>query len=155
MLREEILSRLEKRRGETVSGGELARELGVSRTAVWKAVKSLEEEGHHITAATNRGYQLEAASDVLTAQGVRCHLRPAYRDCTVLVERRVGSTNTQAKKLAADGAGERTILLADEQTAGRGRMGRGFYSPARTGVYMSLLLRPEGLRHPHRCGKRL
>ena len=115
----------------------------MSRAAVWKAVKSLEEEGHRITAATNRGYQLEAASDVLTAQGVRYHLRPAYRDCAVLVERRVGSTNTQVKKLAADGAGGRTILLADEQTAGRGRMGRGFYSPARTGVYMSLLLRPE------------
>ena len=142
-LKEELLRYLEEHREAPVSGQLLAERLSVSRAAVWKAVKSLEEEGHRITAATNRGYQLEAASDVLTAQGVRCHLSPAYRDCAVLVERRVGSTNTQAKKLAADGAGGRTILLADEQTAGRGRMGRGFYSPARTGVYMSLLLRPE------------
>lgn len=142
-LKEELLRYLEEHREAPVSGQLLAERLSVSRAAVWKAVKSLEEEGHRITAATNRGYQLEAASDVLTAQGVRYHLRPAYRDCAVLVERRVGSTNTQVKKLAADGAGGRTILLADEQTAGRGRMGRGFYSPALTGVYMSLLLRPE------------
>lgn len=142
-LKSELLRCLEENRGTPVSGQALAEKLSVSRAAVWKAVKSLEEEGHRITAVTNRGYQLEASSDVLTPQGVRCHLRPAYRDCTVLVERRVGSTNTQAKKLAADGAGDRTILLADEQTGGRGRMGRSFYSPAQTGLYMSLLLRPD------------
>ncbi|WP_418976488.1 HTH domain-containing protein, partial [Anaerotruncus massiliensis (ex Liu et al. 2021)] len=103
-LKEELLRYLEEHREAPVSGQLLAERLSVSRAAVWKAVKSLEEEGHRITAATNRGYQLEAASDVLTAQGVRYHLRPAYRDCAVLVERRVGSTNTQVKKLAADGA---------------------------------------------------
>ena len=91
---------------------------------------------------TNRGYQLERDSDVLTPQGIRCRLRPAYRDCAIRVDARVPSTNTQAKKLAADGEAAPSLLLADGQTAGRGRMGRAFFSPPGTGLYMSVLLRP-------------
>ena len=91
---------------------------------------------------TNRGYQLERDSDVLTPQGIRCRLRPAYQDCAIRVDARVPSTNTQAKKLAADGEAAPSLLLADGQTAGRGRMGRAFFSPPGTGLYMSVLLRP-------------
>lgn len=137
-----LLQILEENRGAPVSGQALADRLHVSRAAVWKAMKALEADGHCITAVTNRGYRLEQDSDVLTPQGIRCRLRPAYRDCAIRVDSRVTSTNTQAKKLAADGAAAPSLLLADGQTAGRGRMGRTFFSPPGTGLYMSVLLRP-------------
>lgn len=142
-MKEAVLQYLEMHRGSTVSGQELANRLGVSRAAVWKAVKALETEGHRIAAGTNKGYLLECHSDVLSSQDIRSALLPEYRDCTILTERSVHSTNTLAKQLAAEGAGNRTILLAEEQTGGRGRRGRSFYSPARTGLYMSLILRPQ------------
>ena len=141
-LKTALLQILEEHRDAPVSGQALADRLHVSRAAVWKAMKALQAEGHRITAVTNRGYQLERDSDVLTPQGIRCRLRPAYRDCAIRVDARVPSTNTQAKKLAADGEAAPSLLLADGQTAGRGRMGRAFFSPPGTGLYMSVLLRP-------------
>lgn len=102
-LKTALLQILEEHRDAPVSGQALADRLHVSRAAVWKAMKALQAEGHRITAVTNRGYQLERDSDVLTPQGIRCRLRPAYRDCAIRVDARVPSTNTQAKKLAADG----------------------------------------------------
>ena len=141
-LKTALLQILEEHRDAPVSGHALADRLHVSRAAVWKAMKALQAEGHRITAVTNRGYQLERDSDVLTPQGIRCRLRPAYRDCAIRVDARVPSTNTQAKKLAADGEAAPSLLLADGQTAGRGRMGRAFFSPPGTGLYMSVLLRP-------------
>ncbi len=141
-LKTALLQILEEHRDTPVSGQALADRLHVSRSAVWKAMKALQAEGHRITAVTNRGYQLERDSDVLTPQGIRCRLRPAYRDCAIRVDARVTSTNAQAKKLAADGEAAPSLLLADGQTAGRGRMGRAFFSPAGTGLYMSVLLRP-------------
>ena len=141
-LKTALLQILEEHRDAPVSGQALADRLHVSRAAVWKAMKALQAEGHRITAVTNRGYQLERDSDVLTPQGIRCRLRPAYQDCAIRVDARVPSTNTQAKKLAADGEAAPSLLLADGQTAGRGRMGRAFFSPPGTGLYMSVLLRP-------------
>lgn len=141
-LKTALLQILEEHRDAPVSGQALADRLHVSRAAVWKAMKALQAEGHRITAVTNRGYQLERDSDVLTPQGIRCRLRSAYQDCAIRVDARVPSTNTQAKKLAADGEAAPSLLLADGQTAGRGRMGRAFFSPPGTGLYMSVLLRP-------------
>ena len=143
-LKSEILSILESRRGSPVSGQELADRLSVSRAAVWKAVRGLEADGHRITAATHCGYCLEPASDLLTAEGIRFHLPASRRDCRIEVHPTLRSTNTLAKSLAAEGAPHGTLLVAEEQTAGRGRHGRSFFSPAKTGLYMSVLLRPDG-----------
>ncbi len=138
-VKQDVLKVLEKRRGESVSGEDLADELGVSRAAVWKAVKGLKAEGHAIHAATNRGYLLEEDSDVLTAPSVQRFLT---HDFDVIVEKKVTSTNDAAKKLALGGAKEWTVILSEEQSAGRGRFARSFYSPRGAGIYCSVVLRP-------------
>lgn len=143
MLREEILSRLEKRRGETVSGGELARELGVSRTAVWKAVSGLREQGFQIDAVPSGGYLLRADCDVLSVPAVAAHLttRALGRELSILPI--VSSTNNYLKERALEGAPHGAAVLAEEQSGGRGRMGRSFCSPKGAGMYLSVLLRPQ------------
>lgn len=140
MTKDEVLAVLRRQMGDYVSGAALARELTVSRTAVWKAVEQLRAEGYAIESATNRGYRLDAGNDVLSEQGVKSYLKnPAI---SPKVYASISSTNTVLKAMAAEGAPEGLALIAGEQTAGRGRMGRSFYSPADSGLYMSMLLRP-------------
>lgn len=142
-IKNEIAAVLEKRRGEAVSGQELADMLGVSRAAVWKAVKQLQDEGYHISAGRNRGYILGNETDVLSAEGIRLNLPERYREVPVEVYRTVESTNNLAKSAALGGSSHGTIIAADEQTAGRGRFGKRFYSPSDTGLYMSVILKPH------------
>ena len=139
----DVLSMLEHDRSRFISGQELAQMLKVSRTAVWKAVKSLQEDGHKVLAVTNKGYMLETGSDLLSEEGLRIRLPEKYRDCEILVYSTIDSTNTQAKKLALDKAMHGTIILAEEQTAGRGRYGKSFFSPRGEGLYLSLILKPD------------
>lgn len=140
--REKLLGLLESHREEYLSGEELAKTLAVSRAAVWKAVKSLQQEGYPIDAVTNRGYRLSRGGDRLSAPGIRKYLEPGYRDIPITVAEETLSTNTALRALAEAGAPEGTVYIAQGQTGGRGRMGRSFYSPAGTGLYLSLLLRP-------------
>ena len=142
-IKNEIAAMLEQKRGQTISGQELADTLGVSRAAVWKAVEQLREEGYHITAGRNRGYILENETDVLTAEGIRLNLPERYRNNNVEVFRTVDSTNTAAKAAVLRGCAHGTIIAANEQTAGRGRFGKPFYSPMDTGLYMSVILKPQ------------
>ena len=142
-MKTKILNALEAQRGEYVSGEEIARSFGVSRAAVWKAVSSLRKEGHRISASTNRGYMLEASSDILTAQGITSHLKDGSHVSQVICLGEIDSTNNYAKKLAMSGASHGTLIAANHQTAGRGRHGHTFESPAGTGLYMSMILRPE------------
>ena len=141
MLKDQVLESLWKARDEYISGAELARLLGVSRTAVWKATEQLRSQGYLIESVTNKGYRLSSRSDVLSAAGVNAYLR--NKSLTLQVVDTVDSTNTAMKRMAAEGAPHGSVLIANEQTAGRGRMGRSFYSPPGTGIYMSLLLRPH------------
>jgi len=138
-----VLSVLERERDRYISGQELAETLKISRTAVWKAVKSLEEDGHKILAGTNKGYKLEAGSDLLSEEGIRVSLPPKYKNCPITVLNATDSTNTQAKILAMNKAEHGTILLAEEQTEGRGRYGKSFFSPRGAGIYMSVVLKPH------------
>ena len=142
-MKTKILRALEDSRGEYISGEELAESFGVSRAAVWKAVESLRKEGHRITAATNKGYMLEHASDILTARGISSHLKAGTKVSRVICLGEVDSTNNYAKKLAMNGEPHGTLVVANRQTAGRGRRGHSFESPAGTGLYMSLILRPD------------
>ena len=138
----QFLDALEKNRGEYLSGEQLASSLGVSRNAVWKAIQKLEEAGHKIRAVPKRGYTLAPESDVLTVQSVSRFLdtdMPVY----LQVQTEVTSTNTLLKAQAEQGAPEGTVLIAESQTAGKGRLGRHFTSPPGTGIYFSLLLRPH------------
>lgn len=142
-VKEKLLWILEESKGKELSGQELADKLGVSRTAVWKAVNSLGGEGYKIEAGKGKGYRLIKAGDFLSAEGVRSHLPEEMRGNEIIVLKTVDSTNTYAKKLAADGAKNGTVIIAEAQTAGRGRRGNSFYSPIGTGLYMTVILRPE------------
>ena len=137
--KERLFTLLEARQGSFVSGEELAEALHLSRAAVSKAMKQLRQEGYAIEAVTNRGYRLSGECDILSEQGVKKHLNQDYQ---ITFAPSVGSTNTVLRALAEQGAPEGTVVIADEQTEGRGRMGRAFYSPAGSGIYLSLLLRP-------------
>lgn len=141
--KEKLLELFETNRGIYFSGEEIAQRLAVSRAAVWKAVKTLQSEGYSIDAVTNKGYCLSEQTDILSAQGIRKYLRSEIRAMDISVLPTVSSTNAYVKEKAGAGAPEGCLVLANEQTAGRGRLGRSFYSPKDTGIYMSLLLRPE------------
>ena len=137
--KERLFALLEARQGSFVSGEELAEKLNLSRAAVSKAMKALRQEGYAIQAVTNRGYRLSGECDILSEQGVKKYLTQEFQ---ITFAPSVGSTNTVLRALAEQGAPEGTVVIADEQTGGRGRMGRAFYSPAGSGIYLSLLLRP-------------
>ena len=138
----EILKLLKETDGY-VSGQELCRRFGVSRTAVWKVINQLKEEGYEIEAVRNRGYALKGAGDVLSeADLLRCWKtewaggRTVYFDAT-------DSTNIQARRLAEAHAPHGTLVVSDRQDGGKGRRGRSWASPSGVGIWMSLILRPE------------
>lgn len=140
-VKEKLFRVLEESGGREISGQELANNLGVSRNAVWKAVNALKIEGCEIEAARNRGYRLIKGCDLLTPDTVVERLAEKYKWCDIKVYKSVTSTNTVAKKMAAEGAKNGTVIISEEQTAGKGRRGNSFYSPAKTGLYMSVILR--------------
>lgn len=140
MTKDAVLKLLWDRPGQYLSGAELARSLSVSRTAVWKAVGQLRDEGYPVESVTRRGYRLREEGDVLSAEGIARFLR--HRELELRFCGSISSTNTVLKGLAAEGAPAGLALVAARQTAGRGRMGRSFYSPPDSGLYLSLLLRP-------------
>lgn len=143
VLKQEIIRILEENRGKSVSGTQMAKELYVSRSAIWKNIKQLQKEGYHIEAVPNRGYLLSESNDILTAESISPYLRGRALDFNLDVRKTVTSTNTLAKEMATKGASAGTVLIASEQTEGRGRMGRRFYSPSSTGLYLSIILRPN------------
>lgn len=140
--KEKLLALLEDSKGTFFSGEEIARTLQVSRAAVWKAVSALREDGYTIDAATNKGYRLSPDSDILSPQGIRRFLKPEYRDLDLTVLPTAPSTNALVREKANQGCPEGCVIVACEQTDGRGRYGRQFFSPVDSGVYLSLLLRP-------------
>lgn len=139
----ERLLPLLRERGDYLSGEEAAGLLGVSRNAVWKAVSALKADGYQIEAVTNRGYKLIDSGDVLSAAEIEKHLGSLSERLNIEVKSTVTSTNILLKEKAASGAPEGTVLAAAEQTAGRGRFTRRFFSPSDSGVYFSILLRPK------------
>ena len=136
-----LLKLLEENRDGYISGAALARELTVSRNAVWKAVESLRAAGYEISAVTNKGYRLERGGDILSEAGIEGFLKTAGV-FSVHVRKTATSTNTVLREQAAKGAPEGTVLAAEMLTAAKGRQGRGFYAPADHGAYFSLILRP-------------
>ena len=139
-----LLVLFEKNKGHYFSGEEIAETLSVSRAAVWKAVESLRLEGYAIEAQKGRGYCLSPDTDIVSAQGVGKYLRSDL-DLDFEVYEEVTSTNTLLKEKAAAGAREGTVIIANSQTGGKGRLGRSFYSPLNTGLYISILMRPSDM----------
>ena len=143
-LKEKLLYAFEQNRGEVLSGQALADTNGVSRAAIWKAVQGLRQEGHVLEAVTNGGYQL--LSDQLSEMGVLAHL--GQWPAPVVVTKETGSTNRDLLRLAAEGAPHGTLVLSEQQTEGRGRAGKPFFSPEGAGLYMSVLIKPRQGENP-------
>ena len=143
--KETILACLTAAQGRAVSGAQMAAQAGVSRAAVWKAICALRDEGYEIDAVTRGGYTLRADGGRLTAAAIAAHLHTPGISLAAL--QTTDSTNTRLRVLAEDGAPEGTVVAAAGQTAGRGRSGKSFLSPAGTGIYLSILLRPALTMH--------
>lgn len=140
-LKNDIRSELEAHREKNISGQYLAEKFGVSRNAVWKAVNSLKNDGYEITSATNKGYRLLKSCDVISESAIKAL---CDKDIDITVCETVDSTNNEAKRRLADGNISGTMLIVSgEQTLGRGRNGRNFYSPKGMGLYFSLVTSPK------------
>ena len=138
-----VLRLLEQNRGVFLSGEALAGKLEISRSGVWKAINELKKEGYEITAVTNKGYCLETSSDLLSKEGLATYLPTGFPMERVHLHKVIDSTNNEAKRLAVGGIPGGIVVLAEEQTGGKGRLGRSFYSPPGSGIYLSVLLRPN------------
>lgn len=139
-LKEKVLSELVLSAGEYRSGRQLAEEFGVSRTAVWKVIEQLKTQGCKIDAVTNKGYSLKEIPDIYNQNYMEQLLKGTGFQVQHYEE--IDSTNKQAKILAGQHAPSRTVVTADKQTAGRGRMGKSFHSPT-GGLYFSVIIRPD------------
>lgn len=139
-VKDEIIRILEQNRGRYLSGEELAGTLHVSRAAIWKAIRKLQEDGFDIQGVNNKGYMLAENTDVLSVQGVAKYLDTG---CPVRIEvyRTIDSTNLALRERTEEQEG--LVIAAMEQTNGMGRLGRTFVSPADTGIYFSILLKPR------------
>lgn len=142
--RDRLLDMFEAAGGDYLSGEEISRRLGVSRTAVWKRIGRLKDAGYVFEAAPKLGYRLAATASALDMRRIAAELRTRRfgRNLTVLAK--TDSTQTEAETRARAGAPEGTLVVAEEQTSGRGRQGRAWHSPPGRGVWMSTVLRPEG-----------
>lgn len=141
-MKEKILKLL-RDSGTYVSGQRICEELGVSRTAVWKKIKALQDEGYKITAVTNKGYMLEEEPDLMNKEAVGSLLHTEKLGRTMEYFDEIDSTNNYCKRMAEQGAEHGLLAVADRQTAGRGRRGRSWETPSKTSIAMSILLRPQ------------
>ncbi len=139
-IKKAFLKQLAVSEGEYISGAALARNMNVSRNAVWKTVKSLENDGFLIESVTSKGYRLSEHNNKLNEEIIKSFEKS---DRNIIVLNEVDSTNDYAKKLASQNAENGTAVIADRQTAGKGRMGRNFVSPSGCGVYISIITRPK------------
>lgn len=126
-----------------VSGQELCNKFGVSRTAVWKAINQLKENGYEIEAVQNKGYHLLSAPDIMDKTELESIHATEWAGCEIYYFGSIDSTNTKAKELAEEGHPSGTLVVADRQTAGKGRRGRSWESPSGIGIFMTLMLKPE------------
>jgi BirA family biotin operon repressor/biotin-[acetyl-CoA-carboxylase] ligase len=141
--RETILSLFNQAVDGYVSGARISSELGISRTAVWKHIRSLRHAGYDIEAIPSRGYQLVHSPDILVPEAILTGLGSRVVGSRVCCLDVADSTNLQACRFADDGESEGLVVIADQQSSGKGRMGRRWESPAGVNLYASILLRPE------------
>ena len=139
--KQKLADMLENSKGEYLSGSLLAEKLGVTRAAVWKNIRQLKADGYKIEAVTNRGYRLRREQDAVSEAGIRKALGEQADVFTLEMYDVITSTNTVMKE-RAESLPEWTVIISGSQTAGRGRIGRSFYSPSDSGIYLSVLLRP-------------
>ena len=137
------LGRPLKKEKDYVSGQELCESLGVSRTAVWKAIRQLEEQGYVIEAVRNKGYRLIDSPDVMSKAEIESLVDTKWAGKNVVYYDEIDSTNNRAKEAGDNGAAHGTLFVADMQVAGKGRRGRVWKSPSGSSIYMTILLYPD------------
>lgn len=142
-MRDSILTILKNNRDSYVSGQTISEGLGVSRSAVWKYINKLKEEGYVIDSLSNNGYKMISAPDLLTMEEIKDYLDTRNIGSQILHFNSIDSTNSKAKELAVAGASHGTVVISEEQTSGRGRFGRQWSSPKHKGIWMSVILRPD------------
>lgn len=150
--REELLRLLRREAGDYLSGEALSRALEVSRSAVWKQIRLLREQGYVIEAIPSRGYRLAQTPDSLIPAEIQADLGTRLVGRELLCLQETDSTNARAHELGEAGAVEGTVVIADQQSAGKGRLGRRWTSPGGVNLYASVLLRPQ---LPPRCAPQL
>lgn len=141
-MKAEILTLLRETDGY-ISGQELCERFGVSRTAVWKAMNQLKKDGYEIEAVQNRGYHISSVPDILSENELYSIRKTAWVGKKIHYFDSLDSTNIKANHLAEEGSAHGTLVVADHQAAGKGRRGRGWESPEKTGIFMTLILKPE------------
>ena len=141
-MKEEILRMLREADGY-VSGQELCNKFGVSRTAVWKVINQLKEAGYEIEAQSNRGYHIKSAPDLMNEAELKSIWNTEWIGQEILYFESIDSTNTKAKELAEQGYPSGTLVVANHQNDGKGRRGRSWESPSNTGIFMTLMLKPD------------
>lgn len=129
--------------GDYISGESISRSLGISRTAVWKRIEALKREGYSIEASTRKGYRIISREAQYGRHGIQSLLETGFIGRELKFLNKTDSTNTSLKALASGGAPDGTVAVADEQTSGRGRLGRAWASSSGLGIWMSVLLRPK------------
>lgn len=142
-VRKQLLDAFTAANGEYLSGQYLADLIGCSRTAVWKHIEELRKHGFELEAIQRKGYRIIKTPDQISADEIRLGLTTKFLGQGIHYQETVDSTQKIAKKLAYDNAPEGTVVIAEEQLSGRGRMGRMWHSPKYTGVWMSMILRPK------------
>ncbi|AHD05224.1 biotin--[acetyl-CoA-carboxylase] ligase [Paenibacillus larvae] len=140
---ERILAMFEQNPGEYLSGEQLSRELGVSRTAIWKHIQAMKQQGYRFEASRRKGYKLLEEPERLDVERLKSLLKTDIFGQTVHYAEETASTQNLAASLVSEGAKHGTLVVADAQNQGRGRHGRHWFSPKGKGIYMSLLLRPK------------
>lgn len=141
-MKTEILKLLRETDGY-VSGQQISEQFGVSRTAVWKVIRQLQDDGYQVEAVRNKGYHIVDSPDVMTKEELASLMKTRWAGRNILYYDVTDSTNLRIKQAGDEGAPHGTLAVADRQTAGRGRRGRTWESPAGSSIYMSILLRPE------------
>ena len=141
-MKQKVLKLLTEQEGY-VSGQEISRNLSVSRTAVWKGINALRQEGYEIESVTRRGYRLVSKPDSISEVEIRRYLKEGILPGRIVVLPVVDSTNEEAKRAYERGCPDRSLFVSDQQTAGKGRRGREWISPKGQDVFFSFLLKPD------------
>jgi len=132
-----------KEQSEYISGEDISNKLGITRAGVWKNINKLKQEGYHIEASTKKGYHLINTPDILTPEELSSIIHTEILGKKICYYEEVDSTNEVAKGLARAGSKEGTVVIADKQLVGKGRLGKIWDSPSGTGIWMSIILKPN------------
>jgi BirA family transcriptional regulator, biotin operon repressor / biotin---[acetyl-CoA-carboxylase] ligase len=142
-LKKEILRLLKENTTGFVSGQHISEKLEVSRTAIWKYINQIKEDGYEIESISKKGYRIISAPDLLTYEEIEPYLSTNFIGRSIVHFDSIDSTNSKAKQLADSAEADGTIIISEEQTNGRGRLGRSWVSPKHKGVWMSIILKPD------------